>query len=191
MLTDTLDLINPLVFLDVASTELNLSLARIVRISTIKLLPDGTRIFVTHLINPTVKISRSASKIHGVKAKDVMNEKPFINYAESISNHLAGCDLVGFGIKRYGLPLLRKEFRKSKIFFSTRNRSVIDLMNIYHRVEPRDYKSAYNRFTKNTLKNYYDSKKRVEGMVDIFSGQLEEFSEIPSNISEIVKWMRR
>ena len=64
-------------------------------------------------------------------------------------------------------------------------------MNIYHRVEPRDYKSAYSRFTKHTLKNYYDSKKRVEGMVDIFSGQLEEFSEIPSNISEIVKWMRR
>ena len=191
MLNNSIKLVNPLVFLDLASTDLNLNKARIVRISTIKILPDNTKIFVTNLINPTEKISPEAKKVHGIKQEIVDKEKPFHNYAESIAKHLSGCDLVGFGIKRYSLPLLRKEFRKAKTFFSTKNRSVIDLMRIYHRVEPRDFKSAYKRFTSNNLNNYYDSKKRVEGMLEIMQGQMNEFKEIPSSISEIVKWINK
>tara|TARA_B100001250_G_C19720544_1_gene753579 strand:+ start:477 stop:1016 length:540 start_codon:yes stop_codon:yes gene_type:complete len=179
------------VFLDLASTDIDLNKARIVRISTIKILPDSTRIFVTNLINPEEKISKKATNIHGINQKMIENEKPFTNYAESISKHLAGCDIVGFGIKRYSLPLLRKEFRKAKIYFSIRNRSVIDLMRIYHRVEPRDYKSAYKRFTKNNLDNYYDSQERVEGMIKILEGQLKEFDQIPRSISQIVKWINK
>ena len=191
MLNNSINLVNPLVFLDLASTELDLNKARIVRVSTIKILPDSTKIFVTNLINPHEKISKEATKIHGINQKMIENEKPFSNYAESISKHLSGCDIVGFGIKRYSLPLLRKEFRKAKIYFSIKNRSVIDLMRIYHRVEPRDFKSAYKRFSKNKLDNYYDSQKRVEGMIEIMEGQLKEFAEIPKSISEIVKWINK
>ena len=94
-------------------------------------------------------------------------------------------------LKDFSLPLLRKEFRKSKTFFSTKNRSVIDLMRIYHRVEPRDFKSAYERFARKNLDNYYDSRKRVEGMVEIMEGQISEFNQIPDSISEIVKWINK
>ena len=191
MLNNSIKLVNPLVFLDLASTDIDLNKARIVRISTIKILPDSTKIFVTNLINPEQKISKEAVKIHGISQKMIENEKPFSNYAESISKHLSGCDIVGFGIKRYSLPLLRKEFRKAKVYFSIRNRSVIDLMRIYHRVEPRDFKSAYKRFVGSKLDNYYDSRERVEGMIDIMQGQLNEFTEIPDSISEIVKWINK
>ena len=191
MITDTLKLNNPLVFIDLASTELDLKSARIVRISTIKILLDGTKIFVTNLINPGVKITSQATKIHGILFKDVKNEKTFSNYSESIANHLAGCDLIGFGIKHFTLPLLRKEFRKSKTYFSLKNRSVIDLMNIYHKVEPRDYSSAYKRFTNKKLTNYYDSKKRVEGMVEIFQGQLTAFQDIPRDVTSISRWIKK
>lgn len=191
MLNNSIKLVNPLVFLDLASTDLDLNKARIVRISTIKILPDSTKIFVTNLINPEQEISKDAVKIHGISQKMIENEKPFLNYAESISKHLSGCDIVGFGIKRYSLPLLRKEFRKAKVYFSVKNRSVIDLMRIYHRVEPRDFKSAYKRFTDSKLENYYDSRERVEGMIEIMQGQLKEFNEIPDSISEIVKWINK
>ncbi|MBM01320.1 MAG: hypothetical protein CL762_01175 [Chloroflexi bacterium] len=190
MFNDFVNLVNPIVFLDLASTSLDLNSARILRISTIKILPDSTKIFVTNLINPGIKISQEATKIHGINDKILENEKPFSNYSESISKHLKGCDLVGFGIKRYSLPLLRKEFRKSKTFFSIKNRSVIDLMNIYHRVEPRDYKSAYKRFSRNKISNYYDSRGRVEGMIEIMIGQMKEFAEIPKSITEISKWLK-
>lgn len=191
MFNDFVNLVNPIVFLDLASTSLDLKSARIVRISTIKILPDNTKIFVTNLINPQKDISPEATKIHGIASEQLYNEKPFSNYSESISKHLKGCDLVGFGIKRYSLPLLRKEFRKAKTYFSLKNRSVIDLMNIYHRVEPRDYKSAYKRFTDNKTSNYYDPKGRVEGMLDILIGQMKEFPEVPRKINEISKWLKK
>ena len=149
------------------------------------------KIFVTNLINPEIKISKEATRIHGINDKAIENEKPFLNYSESISKHLKGCDLVGFGIKRYSLPLLRKEFRKSKTFFSVKNRSVIDLMNIYHRVEPRDYKSAHKRFSKDKISSYYDSRERVEGMIEIMIGQLKEFPDIPNSVSGISKWLKK
>jgi len=190
MFNDFVNLVNPIVFLDLASTSLDLKLAKIVRISTIKILPDNTKIFVTNLINPQQDISQEATKIHGIASEQLCNEKPFSNYSESISKHLQGCDLVGFGIKRYSLPLLRKEFRKAKTYFSIKNRSVIDLMNIYHRVEPRDYKSAYKRFTDNKTSSYYDPKGRVEGMLDILIGQMKEFPELPRKINEISKWIK-
>ena len=191
MLNKSIKLVNPLVFLDLASTDIDLKKARIVRISTIKILPDYKKIFVTNIINPGTVISAGAEKVHGISQEMVEKEKPFSKYSESISKHLSGCDLVGFGIKRFSLPLLRKEFRKAKTFFSTKNRSVVDLMRIYHRVEPRDFRSAHERFTNSNLENYYDSRKRVEGMVEIMEGQLKEFNEIPSSISEIVKWINK
>ena len=64
-------------------------------------------------------------------------------------------------------------------------------MNIYHRVEPRDYKSAYKRFSDSKISNYYDSRDRVEGMIEIMIGQMKEFSEIPNSISEISKWLKK
>ena len=54
MFNDYINLVNPIVFLDLASTSLDLKSARIVRISTIKILPDSTKIFVTNLINPEI-----------------------------------------------------------------------------------------------------------------------------------------
>ena len=191
MITDTLKLINPIVFIDIASTGLDLKYARIVRISTIKILPDSTKIFVTNLIKPEVEITPDAYKIHGISMKDLKDEKFFSNYSESIANHMTGCDLVGFGIKRFSLPLLRKEFRKSKTYFSVKSRSVLDLMNIYHKIEPRNYSSAHKRFTKNSITNYYDSKERVEGMIDIFQGQLSASKEIPRDVSSISKWLKK
>ena len=69
MFNDFVNLVNPIVFLDLASTSLDLKSARIVRISTIKILPDTTRIFVTNLINPGINISKEATKIHGINDK--------------------------------------------------------------------------------------------------------------------------
>ena len=63
MLNNSIKLVNPLVFLDLASTDIDLKKARIVRISTIKILPDNTKIFVTNVINPEDEISKDAEKI--------------------------------------------------------------------------------------------------------------------------------
>jgi len=92
MLNNSIKLVNPLVFLDLASTDIDLKKARIVRISTIKILPDNTKIFVTNIINPEDEISKDAEKIHRISQEMVEKEKPFHKYSESISKHLAGCD---------------------------------------------------------------------------------------------------
>ena len=53
-----------------------------------------------------------------------------------------------------------------------------------YQMEDEDGKILY-QYNEYKLDNYYDSQKRVEGMIDIMEGQLKEFKEtcIGSNIS--------
>ena len=188
MICNNFDLINPIAFVDVASTSLELRKARIVRISILKFHPDGSEQFKSHLINPQCEIPEGATMIHLIKNEDVENAKLFNVYAKSLSRYLSACDLIGFGIKRYGLPLIRKEFRKSKIYFPVRNRIVIDLMQIYHQVEPRNFIAAFNRFVGPDAPSQNDAKRRVDGMVQILNGQLRDFPDIPRTTNGISKW---
>ena len=190
MFSNNFNLINPIAFVDVASTSLELTKARIVRISVLKVSSTGSKQFKSHLINPQCEIPEEATMIHLIRDEDVKNAKPFNVYAKSLSKYLSGCDLIGFGIKRYGLPLIRKEFRRSRIYFPVRNRIVVDLMQIYHQVEPRNFIAAFNRFAGSDIPLQSEPRKRVEGMVKILKGQLKDFPEIPRTTNGISKWSR-
>ena len=190
MFGNNFNLINPIAFVDVASTSLELTKARIVRISVLKFSSSGSKQYKSHLINPECDIPEDATNIHLINNEDVKDAKPFNAYAKSLSKYLSGCDLIGFGIKRYGLPLIRKEFRKSKIYFPVRNRIVVDLMQIYHQVEPRNFVAAFNRFVGPDSPDQSNPKERVEGMREILKGQLRDFPEIPRNINEISRLIK-
>ena len=100
MFGNNFDLINPIAFVDVASTSLELTKARIVRISVLKVSSNGSKQFKSHLINPQCEIPEEATMIHLIRDEDVKNAKTFNAYAKSLSKYLSGCDLIGFGIKR-------------------------------------------------------------------------------------------
>ena len=61
-----LNLKNPLLFFDIESTGLNVATDRIVEISAVKVMPDGTHEIKTKRINPTIPITPEAQAIHGI-----------------------------------------------------------------------------------------------------------------------------
>ena len=64
MFGNNFNLINPIAFVDVASTSLELTKARIVRISVLKFSSSGSKQYKSHLINPECDIPEDASNIH-------------------------------------------------------------------------------------------------------------------------------
>ena len=58
-----LNLKNPIIFFDIESTGLNVASDRIVEISMVKVMPDGSTEIKTRRINPTVHISEEANLI--------------------------------------------------------------------------------------------------------------------------------
>jgi DNA polymerase-3 subunit epsilon len=64
-------LTRPLAIIDLETTGTNAKEARIVEISVLKILPDGTTTLRTRRINPGVPIPPDATAVHGITDADV------------------------------------------------------------------------------------------------------------------------
>ena len=183
-----LDLERPIVFLDVQTTGPDRRTARIVRISTLRIEPDGAQEFRSHLLNPMAPITPGATSFHGISDEDVVDRKPFIAYAKALGEYLGGCDLAGFGIRRFHLRVLKQEFESAGVDFDYRNRVVVDAMQIYHRLEPRDIEYAYRRFVGGEFDRTSGPDATVKAAHAILYGQLTQYPDLPNDPETLERW---
>src|SRR5689334_21686310 len=138
-----LKLKRPLVFFDLETTGTNVGSDRIVEVSFLKLHLDGRREQKSWRINPCIPIPAGATKIHGICDDDVKNAPKFSELAGEIRSFLEHCDLGGYNIWKFDLPLLAEEFARAGHEFEADSRSVIDVQNIFHKMEQRTLAAAY------------------------------------------------
>ena len=186
----SLQLSQPLAVLDVQSPGLDVDTARIVKLSVIRLDPDGSEQVKSVLVNPEMPIPRGATLIHGITDLDVIDKPVFRAYARSLANHIGGCDLAGFGIERFGLPLLLAEFERSGVEFLMKDRAIVDAMVVFHRLEPRNLASAYRQFVGEALPETDDESQTARNVLDILNGELRSAPEVPDNPREISAWSK-
>ncbi len=187
-LPTSLELQRPIVFLDIQTTGPDQRTARIVRLSTLRIEPSGTESFRSQLINPMAPISPGASAFHGITDDDVMDARPFNSYAKALVQHLEGCDLAGFGIRRFHLEVLKQEFEYAGIEFLTDDRAVIDPMTIFHKLEPRDFNAAYERYVGTSFDRLTDPNAVVHAVKAIINGQLNQNPELPRLAEALEAW---
>ncbi len=180
----------PLAVIDTESTGLNPDTARIVSISVLRVEPDGRRNLRSELVNPGMPIPAGATAVHRVTDDDVAEKPLFRAYARALAESIEDCDLAGFAIERFHLPLLMAEFRRAGVGFSLDNRSVIDLMSIYHRLEPRDFDSAHRLYAGPDEAPDRSSGRRSEAAFEILLGQLHSSSELPVDPHRLARWSR-
>lgn len=101
-----LKLTRPIVFFDLETTGTNITHDRIVEISLIKVMPDGTEIERTRRINPEMPIPAEATAIHHITDEDVCGEPTFRQVAKSLAELFSGCDIAGFNSNRFDIPML-------------------------------------------------------------------------------------
>ena len=186
----TLELSRPLAFLDIQSTGLDPDSARIVKLSVLRIDPDGTEHVKSVTVNPGTPIPPGATQVHGISDLDVMDKPVFRAYARALADHLEGCDLAGFGIERFGLPLLLAEFERNDVDFVVEGRAVIDAMTVFHRLEPRNLRSAYTRFVGGKLPDTDDEAQGARNIYAIFLGELQSSSQVPTEPNEIAAWAK-
>ncbi len=118
---------NPLVFIDLETTGIDVINDRIVEISALKVMPNGKQEIKTRRINPTIPIPAEATAVHGINNEDVKNEQTFKEIAKSLAQFMEGCDLAGFNSNRFDFPLLAEEFLRADVDFDFRKRKFIDV----------------------------------------------------------------
>ncbi len=175
----------PLVSLDLETTGLDLSNDRIVEISCVKLHPDGRREAKTRRVNPGMPISSSAVAVHGISDADVANEPRFEQLAKSLLAFINGCDLTGFNVEHFDLPLLQREFQRAGITYPAEPVRVIDSWRIFLSKEPRDLGAAYRFYCGKTLERAHSAEADALAAADILMAQLQRYDDLPLSVGEL------
>ncbi len=177
-----LTLERPIVFMDLEATGLNPAFDRIVELTFVKVNSDLLEETKTARVNPGIPIPPEATRLHGISDDDVRDRPMFREYAADLVAFLEDCDLGGFGITRYDVPLLEAEFRRAEVEFSCQGRRIIDALSVYHRLDPRDLAAAYRRYCGKELENVHASEADVRAAMEILECQLDTHPEIPRDV---------
>jgi DNA polymerase-3 subunit epsilon len=180
-----LKLDRPIVFFDLETTGTNIYADRIVEISVVKIRPDNSIEIKTKRVNPERPIPPEATAIHGIKDEDVANQPPFKAMAKSIFDFFEGCDLGGYNVVRFDIPLLAEEFKRANLDFSAKGRRIIDSQIIYHKKEPRDLSAALKFYCGKEMNNAHNAEADILATIEVFVGQTKKYDSLPANIEEL------
>jgi len=180
-----LNLKRPLVFFDLETTGVNTEKDRIVEISYLKVMPDGTEESKTWRVNPQMPIPRQATAVHGITDEDVKYCPVFGEIAASLAERIEGCDLAGFNSNRFDIPLLAEEFLRAGMDFDLRKRKCVDVLTIYHKMEPRNLKTAYKYYCGKELTDAHQAENDTRATYEVLLSQLDRYPELENDIDAL------
>ena len=180
-----LHLSKPIIFLDLETTGLSTSNDRIVELTVLKFDLDGREEERSVRLNPGIPIPAGATRVHGISDEDVADKPTFSQYAKGLMSFLEGCDLGGFGIIRVDVPILQAEFRRVGLEFETEGRRVVDSLLIYHKYEPRDLASAFEKYCGKTFQEAHTSTADVRAAAEILDSQITHYQDLSPDVEQL------
>jgi len=183
-----LGLDRPLVFMDLETTGLRVGTDRIIELAIILLSPGGDVTEKVRRFNPGIPIPEEASAIHGITDADVADKPPFSARARALADLLDPCDLAGFNLRRFDLPVLLDEFRRAGVNFDPGSRRIIDVQMIFHREEPRDLGAAVRFYLQRELEDAHSALADIRATAAVLAAQLERYPHLPRDLDGLSRY---
>ena len=176
------ELTRPLAFLDLETTGLSTVSDRIVELAIIRISPQGDVMERVRRFNPGIPIPPEAAAVHGITDEDVAEEPAFSATARSLAELLEPCDLGGFNIRRFDVPLLLAEFKRAEVPFSIEGRRLLDAQVVFHREEPRDLSAAARFYLGRDHGEAHSALGDIRTTAAVLSAQVEKYPHLPRDI---------
>lgn len=186
-LKNMLQLTKPLAFIDLETTGVNLATDRIIEIAIVKVLPDGKRSIKRKLINPQIPIPKQSSDLHGITNEMVKDAPAFKEVAQELKQMLDGCDIAGYNSNRFDIPMLVEEFLRAEVDFDMRGRRLVDVQNIFHRMEQRTLSAAYKFYCNKVLDGAHSAEIDATATHEILIAQLERYPDLGTSVESVLK----
>ena len=180
-----LNLNKPIAFFDLETTGINVTKDRIVEISILKVMPDGSEIIKSWRVNPTIPIPDKSSKIHGIYDVDVADKPSFAELGKEINQFIDICDLAGYNSNKFDVPLLVEEFLRADIDFDIKKRKLVDVQVIFFKKEPRTLGAAYRFYCNKEHEGAHSAENDAIATMDVFIAQLEKYNELPTTVDDL------
>jgi len=179
---------NPLAIIDIEATGINVRADRIIDLSIVKLTPNATTSVINFRLNPGMPIPPESTQIHGITDQDVVNSPSFGTKAAEILQALNECDIGGYNVIRFDIPMLVEEFLRVNINFDLERRRVIDAQRIYHKREPRDLSAALAYYCGEMHLGAHGAEADALATLQVFEGQFRKYTDLPRDIEALDKY---
>ncbi len=182
-----LQLTKPLAFIDLETTGVNLAIDRIIEIAIVKVLPDGKKTVKRKLINPQIQIPKQASDVHGITNEMVKDAPTFKEVAHELKQMLDGCDIAGYNSNRFDIPMLVEEFLRADVDFDIKGRRLLDVQNIFHKMEQRTLSAAYKFYCNKLLDGAHSAEIDATATHEILIAQLQRYPDLGTSIDSVLR----
>jgi len=186
-----LKLERPLIFFDIESTGLNITKDRIIELSYVKVFPDGHDERKTYRVNPGIPIPAESTEVHHITDADVAGEPRFEQLAPEIWAKFKDCDLAGFNSNYFDVPMLVEELARANYELDLSQVKLIDVQNIYHKMEKRDLEAACLFYCGHEMENHHSSASDAATTYDVLRGQLDRYQgKLENNVAALAEFSR-
>ena len=186
-----LKLNRPIAFIDLETTGVNVASDRIVEIAILKVHPNGDKEMKSQRINPTITIPPEIVAIHGISNEDVKDAPTFKEVAKQWSNFIEGCDLGGYNSNKFDVPLLAEEFLRADVEFDVSTRKLVDVQNIFHRMEQRTLAAAYQFYCGKPLEHAHSAEADISATHEVLEAQLERYADLKAEVDFLADFSSR
>jgi DNA polymerase III subunit epsilon len=173
-----LKLKKPLAFFDLETTGISISHDRIIEIGVVKAMPNGELITKTQRVHPEMPVPIESSLIHGIYDDDLKDAPTFKMVARTFTQFLDGCDLAGYNIIRFDVPMLVEEFLRVGVDFSIHGRRLVDAQKIFHLMEPRTLSAAYRFYCNREMINAHSAEADALATYHVLNAQVERYEGV-------------
>ena len=177
----------PIIFFDLETTGLEIIKEQIVELAAYKLMPNGDKIKYYSLFKPTIAtIGEEAQALHGISAETLKDAPIFKDKAQEIFEFFTDCDLGGYNVLRFDIPMLVEELHRADIHYNPLRSNVVDVFKILQEKEPRNLGVMYKYYTGKDMVNAHAASADIEATIEIFEAQITKY-DLPNDIDAIQK----
>ncbi|MBO4659984.1 MAG: 3'-5' exonuclease [Prevotella sp.] len=174
-----LNITKPLVVFDLETTGLDIVKDRIIQISYIKVLTDGSEERVNRFVNPGCPIPPEVVSITGITDEQVAKAPLFKEIARQLQEAFTGCDFAGFNSNHFDIPMLAEEFLRAGIDFDFSKCRMIDAQTIFHKMERRNLAAAYKFYCGRKMEDDFQAHladQDTEATYRVLQAQLDMYA---------------
>ena len=101
---------------------------------------------------------------------------------------MEGCELGGYNSNKFDIPVLAEEFLRSNIDVDFTERKMIDVQQIFFKMESRSLTAAYKFYCQKTLENAHSAEADVMATIDVLEAQLDRYQELSHEVPALHKF---
>lgn len=181
----------PLCSLDLETTGTRIDSDRIIEIGIVRF-KESKAIRYRRLFNPGIPIPPEATAVHGYTDADVKDCPPLSDHAAEIMAFLEGCDLLGFRIINFDIPMLGIELDRAGIEWDISAVRIFDAYRIFALKEPRDLTAAMRFYCNSDRPEVHRADEDAYLAARVFRAQIQRYPDLdsmsPDAIAEFCKY---